>query len=100
MSEVAQEDKESITFPDNQNENVIITCHELTTDFLIYGTDMGDIIYFHIEEWAKAVEYRYSVGITHIFADPAGTRLVFIDTKSKGHVFNGVRNIMLHIILC
>lgn len=87
---MSQEDKESITFPDNQTESIVITCQELTADFLIYGSDMGHIVYFHVEEWARAVEFKHSVGITDIFVDPAGTRLVFLDVKAKGYVFNAV----------
>lgn len=65
-------------------------CHELTTDFLIYATDMGHIIYFHIEEWAKALEYKHTIGIMKLYADPAGTRLIFFDMKNKGYLFNAV----------
>lgn len=68
----------------------MITCHELTTDFLIFATDMGHIVYFHIEEWSKAMEYKHIIGITKIHTDPAGTRLVFLDSKAKGYLFNGV----------
>lgn len=28
-------------FPDFQNSNMVITCHALTTDFLVYGTDVS-----------------------------------------------------------
>ncbi|KAJ8943661.1 hypothetical protein NQ318_005663 [Aromia moschata] len=96
-AEASQEDKEAITFPDSQSESFAITCHELTPDFLIYGTDMGHIIYFHIEEWAKAIEFRHSIGVTGIYADPAGTRLVFLDAKTKGYVYNAVTNEVIPI---
>lgn len=51
---------------------------------------MGHIIYFHIEEWSKAIEYKHNVGISNIYLDPAGTRLVFIDIKGLGYVYNAV----------
>lgn len=51
---------------------------------------MGHIVYFHLEEWAQATEYKHSIGISNIFVDPAGTRLVFIDVRTKGYVFNAV----------
>ncbi|XP_028136974.1 WD repeat-containing protein 19 [Diabrotica virgifera virgifera] len=87
-----QEDKDSITFPENINESIVITCHELTADFLIYATDMGSILYFHLDEWSRALEYKHSIGITNVYVDPAGTRLVFVDIKINGYVFNAVLN--------
>lgn len=62
----------------------------MTTDFLVYATDMGDIVYFHVEEWAVAVEYKHTVGINKIFVDSAGSRLVFFDVKSQGYLFDAV----------
>lgn len=79
-------------FPDASASNLFISCHVLTTDFLIYGTDMGTIVYFYVEEWALASEFTHSVGITNIWADPAGTRLVFLDIKGQGYVHNAVIN--------
>ncbi|EFA01913.1 WD repeat-containing protein 19 isoform X3 [Tribolium castaneum] len=90
--EVCHEDRETIMFPNANSPNLFITCHFLTTDFLIYGTDMGNIVYFHVEEWALAHEYKHEVGIVNVFADPAGTRLVFVDIKGQGYVYNAVIN--------
>ncbi|XP_063927605.1 WD repeat-containing protein 19 [Zophobas morio] len=90
--EVCHEDRETIMFPDANSPNLFITCHALTTDFLIYGTDMGNIVYFHVEEWAVATEYSHSVGITNIFSDPAGSRIIFVDIKGLGYVYNAVIN--------
>lgn len=59
---------------------------------------MGHIVYFHIEEWSKAMEYKHIIGITKINADPAGTRLIFIDSKIKGYLFNGV--CIKYMIIC
>lgn len=52
---------------------------------------MGHIVYFHVEEWAVAIEYKHNVGINNIFVDAAGTRLVFFDAKSQGYLFDAVR---------
>ncbi|KAL1509542.1 hypothetical protein ABEB36_004257 [Hypothenemus hampei] len=95
--EVCHEERESKIFPEPSNQNLMITSHEITTDFLIYGTNMGSIIYFCIEEWAKAVEYKHNAGINSIYADPAGTRLVVIDDKSFGFVYDAVTNDMISI---
>lgn len=51
---------------------------------------MGDIVYFCIDEWNISMQYKHSVGIVDIYVDPAGTRLIFIDTKKQGFVFNAV----------
>lgn len=51
---------------------------------------MGHIYYFFVEDWAYATEYRHETGIRDIYADPAGTRLVFFDDKGHGYVFNPV----------
>lgn len=83
-------------FPEASNQNLVITCHDLTTDFLVYGTNMGHIVYFHIEEWSKAIEYKHNFEISNIYVDPAGTRMVLIDGKGLGYVYNGVS---LHEIL-
>ncbi|KAG5897933.1 hypothetical protein JTB14_014047 [Gonioctena quinquepunctata] len=88
-AEVSHEEKESIIFPED-NESMVITCHELTTDFLIYATDMGHIVYFHLENWTRAMEYKHIIGISDIYVDLAGTRLIFIDIKSNGYVFDAV----------
>ncbi|XP_057660350.1 WD repeat-containing protein 19 [Diorhabda carinulata] len=96
-SNTNQEEKDSITFPDNINDSVVITCHEITTDFLIYGTDMGSIIYFHLDDWSRALEYKHAIGITNIYVDPAGTRLVFLDIKTKGYIFNAAFNEVVSI---
>lgn len=92
-----QEEKDSISFPDETNDSVVITSHELTADFLIYASDMGSIVYFHVDEWSKALEYKHVIGVTDIYVDPAGTRLVFLDIKTKGYVFNAAVSEVLPI---
>lgn len=89
------EDRESKIFPEADSTNFYITCHNLTTDFLIYATDMGHIVYFHVEEWAIAIEYKHTVGISNIFVDSAGTRLIFFDVKSQGYLFDAVRKLIV-----
>ena len=47
-------------------------------------------MYFFIEDWQFVNEFRHVVGIRRLFSDPSGTRLVFIDDKSDGFVYNPV----------
>ncbi|KAK9870346.1 hypothetical protein WA026_006430 [Henosepilachna vigintioctopunctata] len=84
-----QEDRESIIFPDtHRKEN--ITCYAITSEFLIIGTDSGDIIYFSIEEWSYASEYKHSISLTDLFVDISGTRVIFLDVKAQGYLYNAV----------
>nr|XP_054756020.1 WD repeat-containing protein 19-like isoform X1 [Lytechinus pictus] len=90
------EERETRLFPDKENSGKI-TCHTLTSDFLIYGTHNGELMYFFIEDWQFVNEFRHVVGIRRIFSDPSGTRLVFIDDKSDGFVYNPVNDQTLDI---
>ncbi|XP_066242265.1 WD repeat-containing protein 19 [Saccopteryx leptura] len=82
----AQEERETRLFP-AMDDKCRILCHALTGDFLIYGTDIGVIQYFCIEDWQFVNSYRHPVSVKKIFPDPNGTRLVFIDEKSDGFVY-------------
>ncbi|KAK6172308.1 hypothetical protein SNE40_015995 [Patella caerulea] len=91
------EERESQLFPGPEQKNVKITCHDLTTDFLIYGTDTGNINLFYIEDWQFVNEFRHIDGIKKIYPDPSGTRLVFTDGKSDGFVYNPVNDHIVEI---
>lgn len=88
--EAAHEERESRIFPDANSQNVFITCHSLSVDFLVYASDMGHLVYFHIEDWAVSNEYKHTVGINSVFGDSVGTRLVFCDSKSQAYVYDAV----------
>ena len=51
---------------------------------------IGGIHYFYIEDWQYVNEFRHVVGIRKIFPDLNGTKLIFIDEKSDGYVYNPV----------
>lgn len=51
---------------------------------------MGQIVYFCVEEWSIANDFKHDVGIKEIYTDPAGARLIFCDVKSQGYVYNAV----------
>ncbi|XP_074649650.1 WD repeat-containing protein 19-like isoform X1 [Tubulanus polymorphus] len=90
------ESRETRLFPDDSSSGRI-TCHDVTPEFLIYGTDTGGIHYFYIEDWQFVNEFRHVVGIRKLFPDPSGTRLVFIDDKSDGYVYNPVNDQIIEI---
>ena len=53
------EDRESKIFPESTSRNDVISCSALTPDFLIFGTDMGALHFFYLEDWTIVHEYRY-----------------------------------------
>ena len=42
--------------------NDVISCMALTPDFLVYGTDMGGIAYFFLEDWATVTKFKHITG--------------------------------------
>ena len=73
------EDRESIMFPESTSRNDVISCHALTPDFLIFGTDMGSLHFFFLEDWALVHEFRHNAGIKYVVPEPNGTK---VSTKS------------------
>jgi hypothetical protein len=59
---VVPEDRESKIFPE-AGQNDVISCMALTADFLIYGTDMGGIVYFFLEDWATLTKFKHITGM-------------------------------------
>jgi WD repeat-containing protein 19 len=51
---------------------------------------MGHIHYFFLEDWKLVTDFRHSVGIRELYADQMGSRLVVVDEKSEGYVYNPV----------
>lgn len=91
------DERETKIFPERDQDDNRITCHAITPEFLIYGTDNGGINYFYIEDWNMVNEFRHIVGIKNIFPDSSGTRVIFIDNKSDGFVYNPVNDQVLDI---
>ncbi|XP_049780005.1 WD repeat-containing protein 19 isoform X1 [Schistocerca cancellata] len=93
----SDEDREMKMFPDETKQEMNITCHSLTTDFLIYATDMGHIHYFFIEDWKIVVDFQHTIGIRSIYSNQSGSRVIFIDDKSEGYIYNPVTDQALKI---
>nr|CAD7410647.1 unnamed protein product [Timema poppensis] len=58
---------------------------------------MGHIQYFFIEDWKIISEYRHTVGIRSVHADQSGARLIVVDDKSEGYIYNPVTDELLRI---
>lgn len=85
------EERENKLFPDTTtHEQVKITAHALTANFLIFSTDMGHIRYFSIEDWKFATEFRHDCGIKQIFCDSSGTRVILLDEKTNAYLYNPI----------
>ncbi|RZF45403.1 hypothetical protein LSTR_LSTR002846 [Laodelphax striatellus] len=78
-------------------EHLTITCHALSAEFLIYASDMGHLRYFLLEDWTQAIDYRHTVGINEIFPDHSGTKVIVIDSKNDGYLYNPVMDQMITI---
>ena len=86
-------DRDSRLFPDKDTDiDDDITCCSLTSDFLIFGTQRGNIHYFFIEDWKFVNEYRHTCTILKMFPDHSGTKLVFLDEKLDGYSYNPVND--------
>ena len=86
-----QEERESRMFPE-PGKNDVLSCHALTPDFLILGTDMGGVSYFFLEDWVTVQEFKHGVGIREIHPEPNGTKVILVDVKGQGHVYNPVND--------
>uniref|UniRef100_A0A1S4H4R9 Uncharacterized protein n=1 Tax=Anopheles gambiae TaxID=7165 RepID=A0A1S4H4R9_ANOGA len=83
------QNREPKIFPDEIRgiAESVITCLGLTNDFLCFATDLGNIIYFSLENWSTVLQFRHQAGIRAIYPDVDATRLVFIDDHSQGYLF-------------
>ncbi|KAK3876370.1 hypothetical protein Pcinc_018852 [Petrolisthes cinctipes] len=91
------EERESRLFPDPDQADLHISDHALTPDFLIYATDGGSLFFFFIEDWRVVSDYRHTTAITNIYAEPSGRRLIIIDSKGEGYLYNPVNDDLLEV---
>ncbi|CAL4106792.1 unnamed protein product, partial [Meganyctiphanes norvegica] len=90
------EERESRLFPDT-DQDMRITDHALTSDFLIYCTDDGGIYFFFIEDWSNVSDYRHTSGVKNIYVESSGRRLLIFDNKSEGYIYNPTNDDLLDI---
>lgn len=85
------EDRESKIFPE-AGRNDVISCHALTPDFLVLGTDRGGVTYFYLEDWTMVQELRHNTGVKELIPEPNGTKSILVDVKSQGYIYNPVND--------
>ncbi|GBP76948.1 WD repeat-containing protein 19 [Eumeta japonica] len=93
----SQPDRDSIQFPEPRTRTASIVDIHLTADFFIFATDEGDVEFFAVEEWNMAARYRHSCGVRSLHGDVAGTRVVIVDVKRRGHVYSPLTDHVLPI---
>ncbi|GLC35581.1 hypothetical protein PLESTB_000191100 [Pleodorina starrii] len=70
-----------------------ITCVSLTPTFVITGSRTGTLSYYLSPDVTPVNEYRHDDGgITRLFPQVTGARLVFEDDKGSLHLFNPVND--------
>ncbi|XP_043289722.1 WD repeat-containing protein 19 isoform X2 [Venturia canescens] len=98
--ELVKEKKDTKIFPDGSTSDGKITCHALSSDFVVYGTDMGRIAYFYLEVFNHATEYTHSNGIKNIYLDANGTRLCFVDEKLDLYIHDPINESVIPVPEC
>ncbi len=73
------------------------TCLALTPHFCVYGDAEGGITYFHLNAWKVLSQFKHVVGVKLVFADPAGTRVFFVDDKDEAFVYTPVNDAVLPV---
>lgn len=95
-----QEGRDSKIFTDASASGGKITCHALSPDFLVYGTDMGRIVHFYLEVFNHSTELSHNTGIKEIYLDTHGTLLAFIDDKHDVFVYDPINEIVVQVPDC
>lgn len=83
---------QSKLFPEKEGDDSVITCVELTKDFLTYGTNKGAVVYFSLADWCQLSEYKHDKGlaIKGVWPNPTGSRIVFVDGNNDGYIYSPV----------
>ncbi|CAK9825837.1 WD repeat-containing protein 19 [Anthophora retusa] len=97
---LTKKEQDTKMFPDLNASDFKITCHALTADFLIYGSDMGHIIYFCLEVFNQSTEHVHDNGIKDVYLDANGTQLCFIDNKFDAYIYNPMYETVVQIPDC
>nr|KAF7387626.1 hypothetical protein H0235_018348 [Vespula pensylvanica] len=92
--------KDTKLFPESNNLNARITCHALSSEFLIYGTDVNLFIIVEKKAFNKSTEFTHNNGIKNIYLDANGTQLCFIDSKSDVYLYDPINENIIQVPEC
>jgi WD repeat-containing protein 19 len=59
---------------------------------------MGHIHYFCLEDWKLVTDFQHTSGIRELYADQTGSRLIVVDDRSEGYIYNPVSTVLLQIL--
>ncbi|KAL3692410.1 hypothetical protein R1sor_006061 [Riccia sorocarpa] len=68
-----------------------VTCVDLTTEVLIFGTARGHLHYYYLDEADAWLSYEYchcDGGVKRLWANPDGTRVLFEDDRHTIYLHN------------
>lgn len=97
---LTKDGKDTKMFPDLNTADMRITSHALSTDFLVYGSDMGHVIYFCLAVFNQSVEFTHSTGIKELYFDANGTQLCFLDSKLDAYIYDPIQETVLQVPDC
>ncbi|XP_075260010.1 WD repeat-containing protein 19-like isoform X2 [Convolutriloba macropyga] len=84
-------------FPENPQIEGTITTIALTPQFFIYATNKGSINYFSLEEWCSITHFQHSKGVTRIFPEITGTRLLALDEINQAFIYSPIDDVMVPV---
>jgi len=87
--------QEKLFPPDGAEDH--ITCCTLTNDFLVYGTQNGNVVYFLLEDWSEVECYKHASSIKQVHMNDCGSHVAFIDHNNEGVIYNPVDGLVLTI---
>ncbi len=58
---------------------------------------MGSLFFFFLEDWAVVHEFKHNAGVKDIIPEPNGTKLILMDVKACGYIFNPINDELLVI---
>lgn len=58
---------------------------------------LGHLQYFALEEWKIILRFRHSIGFQSIFCDPPATRVIVVDIKNNGFIYNPINDSITEI---
>lgn len=95
-----KDSKDSKIFTDQNSSDGKIMCHALSSDFLVYGTDLGKIIHFYLQVFNTSTEYSHNNGISQLYLDVNGTQLCFIDEKKDAYIYDPINENIVQVPDC